>query len=91
MGTVMRKIEVDEDTAVELEKRAAESGVSVPELIAGLVHTGEPTVELSEEDLAELDRRWAAIEAGEKTVPHEEVVRWLKTWGTPDYKPWFKD
>jgi predicted transcriptional regulator len=39
-------------------------------------------------ELAELDRRWAAIEAGEATVPHDEVVRWLQTWGTPAFRPW---
>jgi len=38
--------------------------------------------------IAELDRRWAAIEGGEDTVPHDEGVRWLKTWGTPDFKVW---
>jgi hypothetical protein len=90
MGTVMRKIEVDEETAVALEKRAAEAGIGVPELVAGLVQLNEPTVELSDEDLAELDRR-AEAALVEPNVPHEEVVRWLKTWGTPDYKPWFKD
>jgi len=40
------------------------------------------------EELAELDRQWAAIEAGEPTVPHEEVAHWLATWGTPAFKPW---
>jgi predicted transcriptional regulator len=40
------------------------------------------------DELAELERRWAAIEAGEPTVPHDEVVRWLETWGTPAFRPW---
>lgn len=40
------------------------------------------------DEIAELDRRWAAIEAGEGTVPHDEVVRWLETWGAPAFKPW---
>lgn len=40
------------------------------------------------DQVAELDRRWAAIEAGEATIPHEEVVRWLETWGTPAFRPW---
>jgi predicted transcriptional regulator len=40
------------------------------------------------DEIAELDRRWAAIEAGEATVPHIEVVRWLETWGTPAFRPW---
>ena len=39
-------------------------------------------------EIAELDRQWAAVKAGEPTVPHEEVVRWLQTWGTPAFRPW---
>ena len=33
----------------------------------------------SSDDIAELDRQWAKIEAGEPTVPHEKVARWLET------------
>lgn len=40
------------------------------------------------DEIVELDRRWAAIEAGEPTVSHDEVVRWLETWGTPAFTPW---
>jgi predicted transcriptional regulator len=40
------------------------------------------------DELAELERRWAAIEAGEATIPHDEVVQWLETWGTPAFRPW---
>jgi predicted transcriptional regulator len=45
-------------------------------------------VTINPDELAELDQRWAAIEAGEATVPHDEVVRWLETWGTPAFRPW---
>ncbi|HEY6258442.1 MAG TPA: hypothetical protein VIY51_21885 [Xanthobacteraceae bacterium] len=31
---------------------------------------------LPPEEIAELDRRWALVEAGEATMPHDEVVRW---------------
>jgi hypothetical protein len=34
---------------------------------------------LSRAELAELDRQWAAIKAGERTVAHDDVVRWLDT------------
>jgi predicted transcriptional regulator len=50
---------------------------------------GSPVV-LTSEEVAELDREWAAIKAGEHTVSHEEVARWLQTWGTPAFKPWHK-
>jgi predicted transcriptional regulator len=44
------------------------------------------------EDAADAEAE-ADIAAG-RVVPHEEVVEWLKTWGTPEEKPppasWFK-
>jgi hypothetical protein len=40
------------------------------------------------DELAELDRRRTVIEAGEATIDHEAVVRWLETWGTPAFRPW---
>jgi predicted transcriptional regulator len=45
-------------------------------------------VEVSAAELAELDRQWAAIKSGEPTVAHEDVVRWLDTWGTPSFTAW---
>jgi predicted transcriptional regulator len=49
----------------------------------------DASVAVDTDDLAELERQWAAIESGEvPTVPHEEVARWLETWRTPAFKPW---
>jgi predicted transcriptional regulator len=88
MNVKLRKIEVDDATATALEARAAAAGVSVSELIAQLVSlTGEPA-KVPSEELDELDRQWAAIKAGEPTVAHADVVRWLDTWGTPGFRPW---
>ncbi|HEX5508113.1 MAG TPA: hypothetical protein VFX37_06380 [Pseudolabrys sp.] len=77
-------IEVDSETAAALKARATERGVSVAEVVAELVPPSD------DEMIAELDGRWAAIEAGEPTISHEEVRAWLRTWGTPEFKPWFK-
>jgi hypothetical protein len=81
-------IEVDETTAAILKSRAAERGVSVSELVAELVTLDTESPAATPEEIAELDRLWAEIKDGAPTVPHEEVVRWLKTWGTPEFKPW---
>jgi predicted transcriptional regulator len=81
-------IEVDEATAETLKTRAAERGVSVPELIAELVTLDSGPIAVESEEIAELDRRWAAIEAGQPTVAHDQVVRWLRTWGTPGFRRW---
>jgi predicted transcriptional regulator len=83
----MRKIEVDEATAQALERRAAEMGTSVAALVSELVLLDQPTA-VSPADLAEIDRRWAKIKAGEATIPHEKVANWLETWGEPNSEPW---
>jgi predicted transcriptional regulator len=101
MNVNVRTIEVDAATADWLEARAAERGVSVAELLADIVAfdleerpedreaaRADEERPWSNEELAELDRRWAAVQAGELTIPHEEVVRWLQTWGTPAFRPW---
>ncbi|OFW20630.1 MAG: hypothetical protein A3G21_22180 [Acidobacteria bacterium RIFCSPLOWO2_12_FULL_66_21] len=82
------KIEVDERTADVLQARAAELGVTVSDLIAELATLDSEPIVVESEEIAELDRRWKKIEAGQSTVPHEHVVRWLRTWGTPLFRPW---
>jgi hypothetical protein len=83
MGTETQTIEVDGATANALKARAAERGVSVAQLVAELV-----PLAVDDEAIAELDRRWVAIERGQPTVAHAEVERWLKTWGTSEFRPW---
>jgi hypothetical protein len=34
------------------------------------------------DEIAELDRRWKAFEAQESVASNDDVVPWLKTWGT---------
>ncbi len=61
-------IEIDNDTAMVLKQRAAERGLSVPELVAEL----------------------ATREAGpaDADAANDDVVRWLRTWGTPAFRNW---
>jgi hypothetical protein len=84
MNAPKRLIEVDEQTAIALEARAAERGLSVPDLLAEITSLATSPEALSADDVTELDRRWAAIEAGEPTVSNDAVVRWLRTWGSPE-------
>jgi predicted transcriptional regulator len=62
--------------------------VSVARLVAELVDHERAPLAVDSEEIAELDRRWAKVEAGGTTVSHDEVVRWLDTWDTPAYRPW---
>jgi hypothetical protein len=80
-------IEVDKVVADALKARAAERGISVAELLGELARQSGP-VATERSDVAELDRRWAKIEAGEATGQNADVVRWLESWGSPDFKPW---
>jgi hypothetical protein len=88
MSAPKRIIEVDERTAIALEARAAERGLSVPDLVAEMTALATSQEALSTDEVAELDRRWAAIEAGEPTISNDAVVRWLRTWGSPAFKSW---
>ena len=60
-------------------------GISVEELLA-VVANETGVVSVNPDEIAELDRRWAKVEAGARTVP--KVVRWLETWGTAEFRPW---
>jgi predicted transcriptional regulator len=90
VSTKSQTIEIDEATATALKERAAERGMSVPDLLAQYVSEDRAPIDGDHGQLAELNRRWSAIEAGQPTVPHNEVVRWLETWGTATFKPWRK-
>lgn len=88
MAAKTRMIEVDATTANTLQERAAAQGMSVSELVADMTALGETPASVPDADLAELDREWAKVKAGGATVAHRDVAQWLKTWGTPAFRPW---
>ena len=81
-------IEIDDSTATALKRRAAEQGVTVPELIAELATLAVSPVEADVDDVTELDRRWQAFKIQDSVVSNDDVVRWLQTWGTPAFRSW---
>ena len=80
-------IDIDRHTADVLQARAAELGVTVPQLIAELAALDSTSRDADADEVAELDRRAAAATPGSR-VPQERVVQWLRTWGTPGFRPW---
>jgi hypothetical protein len=88
VSTKSQTIEIDEATATALKERADERGMSVPDLLAEYVREDGVPVAVDHGQLAELERRWTAVEKGQSTVPHDKVVRWLETWGGASFKPW---
>lgn len=83
MGAKTRTIELDEAAAVALEACANDRGVSVSELVAELI-----PIAADSEVIAELERRWRAVQAGDETVSQADVESCLRTWGTPAFRPW---
>jgi predicted transcriptional regulator len=81
-------IEIDDSTASVLKRRAAERGVTVPELVAELAIIAVSPVAADADEIAELDRRWKAFDAQDSVASNDEVVRWLQTWGTPAFRSW---
>ena len=76
------------EMAAVLKERANQLGMTVPDLVASYLDDDRKPAEKDTDQIAELDRRWAAIENGRTTIKHDAVVRWLDTWGTPGFKPW---
>jgi hypothetical protein len=88
MAPKTETIVFDEATAAALKERANELGMTVPDLVASYLDEDRMPADADADQIAELDRRWMSVQAGESTVQHKNVVRWLNTWGTPAYKPW---
>ena len=82
----MKTIEIDDQTATALKRRAEERGLSVPELVAELATLEIGAVEADQGTVAELDRRWQAFGAQSSVTSNEDVVKWLHTWGTPAFR-----
>ena len=80
-------IDIDRHTADVLQARAAELGVTVPQLVAELAALDSTSRDADADEIAELDRRAAAATPSSR-VPQERVVQWLRTWGTPGFRPW---
>lgn len=80
-------IDIDRHTADVLQARAAELGVTVPQLVAELAALDSASRDADADEIAELDRRAAEATPGSR-VPQERVVQWLRTWGTPGFRPW---
>ncbi|GLK78418.1 hypothetical protein [Methylopila turkensis] len=71
-----RTIEVDEDVAVALEKRAAEGAMSVSDMLAADYLA--PDIDVSPEDLAELEERAREWERDRLGYDADDVADWLR-------------
>ena len=71
-------LEVDQEVAEVVKARAADRGMTISELLAEWLNLDTQPIALQPGEIAELDRRWKAVEDGRATVSNTEVVRWLR-------------
>jgi len=74
-------IEVDEATATALRGARRERGLTVPDLLSEFASAGRAALDIADDQVAELDRRWLAVQGDDHPVPHDQVVRWLESVG----------
>jgi predicted transcriptional regulator len=72
----------------KLSERLARGARQVKRSKSSLVALAiENYLEIQAQDLALIKYTRDAVRAGEPTVPNEEVMRWLKSWGTENELP----
>jgi predicted transcriptional regulator len=81
---VTLSVRIDRKLSDKLEKRARQAKRSKSALVA---HAVESLFDREAMELARIRRTRDAVRAGEPTVPNEAVMRWVKSWGTPNELP----
>ncbi len=81
---VTLSLRIDRKLSDKLEKRARQAKRSKSALATYAI---DSFFRIEDEELARIRRTQAAIRAGEPTVPNEDVMRWVKSWGTPGELP----
>lgn len=77
-------------TAIDYRKQITDNLDKVPEeKLSDLAQIVEVFTGRHEEDeeLVELDARWAEYEETGQAVSHDDVVKWLRSWGTDSELP----
>jgi predicted transcriptional regulator len=77
-------VRLDRKLSNKLEKRARQANRSKSALTA---YALESFFEIEDQEVAKIKRALARSKAGAPTIAHEDVVRWVKSWGTPNELP----
>jgi len=81
---VTLSLRIDRKLSNRLEKRARQAKRSKSSLVA---HAVEAFFEMEDEQMASIRRSLAQAKAGGPFVEHEDVMRWIESWGTPNELP----
>jgi predicted transcriptional regulator len=81
---VTLSLRVDRKLSEKLDKEAKRHHRSKSALAVIAI---ENFLEIQEMEIQRIKRTLARVKAGEPTIPHEDVMRWIKSWGTPNELP----
>ncbi len=81
---VTLSLRIDRKLSDKLERRARQTKRSKSAVAAMLI---ENSFEAEAQEVAMIKRTLASVRAGEPTVPNEEVIRWIQSWGTANELP----
>jgi predicted transcriptional regulator len=80
-----RALQIDAETNALLSRLAKAREAEPESIVADAIRLFDELY--GEAALAELDRRWVEYERTGESYSQEEVGDWLKTWSTPDHRP----
>lgn len=77
-------VRLDRKLSNKLEKRARQAKRSKSALVS---HAIESLFEIEQMEIALTKHALARSNAGAPMIAHEDVIRWLESWGTPNELP----
>ena len=81
---VTLSLRIDRKLSTKLDKEAKRHNRSKSSLAAIAI---ENFLDIQEMEKRRVKQTLARVKAGEPTIPHEDVMRWIKSWGTPNELP----
>jgi predicted transcriptional regulator len=81
---VTLSVRIDRKLSDKIEKRARQAKRSKSALVAYAI---ESLFEIEQQEIALIKHSLARSKAGAPTVAHEDVMRWIESWGTPNELP----
>ncbi len=80
-------LEFDEETSARLELARRRREVSLEDLVRDALADFLEREEASTNEFAEDNARWAEYKTTGRSIPNDDVIRWLRSFGTDDEVP----
>jgi len=87
MGTVRYMLDLDPETDARIKTIDARTGQDVAAVIADAVELLDSVIDINGPDIEEDLRRLEEFERTGLGVPGDDVMTWIKSWGTPNELP----